>query len=894
MSSPKGENLSAQRKLFFVVFCCASILQGAYSSYFVSILTTIEQIYQIPSKTAGLIMSASEVGQILGSIVIAYYGGRGNRLRWMSLCMTLTALAAIISILPILLETRSHDSAKTDASTSPRALDSELALRKLVAESTSPSTANLCLHLDDQPLAMNSTHDNPDAIALAAASSDIRYHHNRASTKETRISGLSVFFSSLLVIGLGSTALSTLGIPFIDDMVSKEDSPLYLAITIGLKILGPALGFILGSICINIKGRVDYNPLEQPTSSIAALAYSSSESQPSAWWLGPIIISVPLLLLAVPMFYLSRSGLQQFGRSKQKTRDGIDINSEDLNEVTYQAAEDREDSRDEDFHANIIELTDNAEVNSNHRTCFSDINSASCERLQPKSTYYIDSIGKRLVLNQPVTAKDALLSGFQCISPTSGVDLCDHKHEQSKALIVAHLPVETTADSLCEPAWSTAKSLVLKPFRKLTSEHIGQPHLGRQNIASDVTSINSGEAINHDNISTEIIGNRKFVRLPPSSSRSSATSSFATDLGGTPQDSKQITRTISRLCRNKLLMLRLLSGVLHILPIAGFYTFLPKYLTEHFRIASSSASAISGLAGILFVGLGAFSGGLVIRVTNINSNRMTRWISLSALFYCLGMLVLMQLGCPSGRLIHYTASDAPATDCQLSCNCKPNVYEPVCMGTSTYISPCLAGCKTHSRDISGKSIYSDCASCPDRLKPLQPHNNMTSPRKDSMTDTNKSTGSAIGGHCKANCSNLMPYIIVFSLMTLLHSSSEVGAVMFNLRCVEPDQRTMAIGLSTFSISLLGSIPCSIIYGSIIDMTCVHWDWFGWTDGSRLEQQQGACQAYNNDVFRIYLHGVTAAFMFLAFLIDCIIVRSSHKVDFYGNDEKETYNQGTVT
>lgn len=60
---------------------------------------------------------------------------------------------------------------------------------------------------------------------------------------------LAMFFTSLLGVGMGQTAVYTLGIPYIDDNVASRESPLYFAITIGIRILGPALGFILGSFC---------------------------------------------------------------------------------------------------------------------------------------------------------------------------------------------------------------------------------------------------------------------------------------------------------------------------------------------------------------------------------------------------------------------------------------------------------------------------------------------------------------------------------------------------------------------------------------------------------------------------------------------------------------------
>lgn len=53
---------------------------------------------------------------------------------------------------------------------------------------------------------------------------------------------LIILAVSLLCIGVGQTAIATLGIPCIDDNVKSKQSPLYMAITIGVRIFGPALG----------------------------------------------------------------------------------------------------------------------------------------------------------------------------------------------------------------------------------------------------------------------------------------------------------------------------------------------------------------------------------------------------------------------------------------------------------------------------------------------------------------------------------------------------------------------------------------------------------------------------------------------------------------------------
>lgn len=89
---------------------------------------------------------------------------------------------------------------------------------------------------------------------------------------------LLILAVSLLGIGIGQTAIATLGIPYIDDNVKSKQSPLYMAITIGVRVLGPALGYFLGSFCIRLY--VD-------------LSRKVEHKDPNfigAWWLGKLTI----------------------------------------------------------------------------------------------------------------------------------------------------------------------------------------------------------------------------------------------------------------------------------------------------------------------------------------------------------------------------------------------------------------------------------------------------------------------------------------------------------------------------------------------------------------------------------------------------------------------------
>lgn len=71
-----------------------------FYTYFVSVLTTIEKLFQIQSKTTGIIMSATEMGQIGGALLLTYYGGQGHRPKWIGWGMVLFGASAALCSLP--------------------------------------------------------------------------------------------------------------------------------------------------------------------------------------------------------------------------------------------------------------------------------------------------------------------------------------------------------------------------------------------------------------------------------------------------------------------------------------------------------------------------------------------------------------------------------------------------------------------------------------------------------------------------------------------------------------------------------------------------------------------------------------------------------------------------
>lgn len=190
---------------------------------------------------------------------------------------------------------------------------------------------------------------------------------------------------------------------------------------------------------------------------------------------------------------------------------------------------------------------------------------------------------------------------------------------------------------------------------------------------------------------------------------------------------REFPAAVKRLLKNDILLCRTASSVLHILPIAGLYTFLPKYLESQFQLTASRANMISGIAGILVMGIGIFASGLFMRKYKPDARFVARWIAMAALLYAIGMVILMFLGCPLNNIVGLNAgdyeggvmmgnssfSDGSNAMCDKACSCPNGEFAPICTSEGvTYISPCLAGCqRVSSINSSVRPLFGHSCDC---------------------------------------------------------------------------------------------------------------------------------------------------------------------------------------
>ncbi|KAL7646039.1 UNVERIFIED_CONTAM: hypothetical protein RMT77_002940 [Armadillidium vulgare] len=675
------------KRTFLFVFCLSTVLQGMYYTYFVSVLTTIEKLFQIQSKTAGVIMSATEIGQIAGGLLLSYYGGCGHRPRWIASGMFLFGASASLSALPHFLF---GDVVVKDFLASTPSQDNPLA------------TANVCQYQtsvieEDQLL---STFQN-----LSLVNKVLDHQPCDASNSYTRIV-LGLLFVALLGVGVGQTAVYNLGVPYIDDNVASEESPTYFGITMGVRILGPTFGFLLGSFCTRL-----------PIDPFSETKYDPADPRwVSAWWLGHVLISSGIILTSFIMMLFPK---------RLPT-----LSSED---------------------------------DSTHLPKTNSFESGLLEEIYPLT-------------------KDS-------IYPDSSSYLTGAKPSKSEDMIYQKKDLHT---------YKLSPSSIL---------HEDNPTKSFQRI------------------------NNNPERCKDEKRRRSLT---------------DFLDVLCRLVKNKILVLRTMSSVLHMLPISGLYTFLPKYIETQFRVPAHSAAMISGVGGILVMGFGIMASGIVIRKLSPPPRIISGWIAITAFLYSFGMVILMFLGCShqdiQGRYSQISRFQPShfVPICERNCTfCNAETFAPICSSEGkTYFSACHAGCRTVNYvNTTEEMLFSDC----------------------------ECLGEGVTARlrlCESQCSNLLWYIIVFCIFVIIHSTSEVGGMLITLRCVDPKDKVMALGLISVAIGLFANVPCPIIYGAVIDYACVHWR--NSCDG------RGACQIYDPDIFRTYFHGTTAIIMFLACIVDIFV------------------------
>ncbi|KAL1245518.1 Solute carrier organic anion transporter family member 74D [Trichinella spiralis] len=327
---------------FLTVFCVCYFLETITFTYLISAVQSIERQFQIPSRLSGTLMSSSDIGYVLTVVVLAYFGSRGNRARWIGAGydhqannVTLEKFAASADLITIseidepiklikhptlgcailewLDKTRRLHPAGWIWSVEDEILSSETLncgtsndtffkeLPKLIQLELIPFLAGdydafanaLVNRLNETKIPSNQMKSLYDHAKASYAFCDRLVNKLRTFIETvkcengtTNQAAFAIILIGIIFIGVGHSMPWTLGMPLIDDYVKKRNTPLYFAGVFFIRILGPVLGFMLGSVC----NRFHYDLSSMPGLDPTDIGWIG------AWWLGFLVIFSLLLL----------------------------------------------------------------------------------------------------------------------------------------------------------------------------------------------------------------------------------------------------------------------------------------------------------------------------------------------------------------------------------------------------------------------------------------------------------------------------------------------------------------------------------------------------------------------------------------------------------------------
>uniref|UniRef100_A0A3Q2ZK19 Solute carrier organic anion transporter family member n=1 Tax=Kryptolebias marmoratus TaxID=37003 RepID=A0A3Q2ZK19_KRYMA len=239
--------------MFFAALSFAYFSKELSGSYMKSTITQLERRFDIPSYLIGIIDGSFEIGNLLVISFVSYFGAKLHRPKIIAVGCILMSLGTFLIAMPHFTCGRSSENATS--------------------------------HLSPCPVNSSSSNNN-DRLSLLPSSS------------------VSLWMYVLLgnvLRGIGETPVQPLGISYIDDYAQSENAALYIGCVQTIAVIGPAFGFLLGSLCTKIY--VDIGFVDTETVTITP----EDGHWVGAWWLGYLIAGTITLMSAVPFWFLPKS-----------------------------------------------------------------------------------------------------------------------------------------------------------------------------------------------------------------------------------------------------------------------------------------------------------------------------------------------------------------------------------------------------------------------------------------------------------------------------------------------------------------------------------------------------------------------------------------------------------
>ncbi|XP_051011645.1 solute carrier organic anion transporter family member 1B3, partial [Acomys russatus] len=334
-------------------------------------------------------------------------------------------------------------------------------------------------------------------------------------------------------------------------------------------------------------------------------------------------------------------------------------------------------------------------------------------------------------------------------------------------------------------------------------------------------------------------------------------------------------QSLKSILTNHIFLIFLVLTLLQISSFIGSFTYLFKFIEQQFGQSASQANFLLGVITIPAMSTGMFIGGYIVKRFKLTVIGIVKFAFFTTFMSYAFQLLYFPLLCENkafaGLTLTYDGmnpvdshTDVPLSYCNLDCSCDKNQWEPICGKNGvTYISPCLAGCKSRG-DKNNSTVFYDCSCISD----------------SGFQNTNHS---AHFGECpKVNCKTKYYLYILFQVIhSYFVAMGSTSFILILMKAVQPELKSLAMGFHSLVIRTLGGILAPVYYGALIDRTCIKWSVT--SCGAR-----GACRAYNARLFgNIYL-GLNTSLKTAALLLYLVLLFALKKT-YKGKDSKTLEN-----
>lgn len=341
-----------------------------------------------------------------------------------------------------------------------------------------------------------------------------------------------------------------------------------------------------------------------------------------------------------------------------------------------------------------------------------------------------------------------------------------------------------------------------------------------------------------------------------------------------------------RLITNPVYIVTCLGACMELMIVSGFVVFLPKYLETQFSLGKSQASVFTGSIAIPGACIGIFIGGCFLKRFQLKPKGAVQFVLVSNVVCLACYALLFFLGCDNVKMAGTTIpyyNNTPqnlepfqvnlTAACNFGCECHMTDVEPVCGNNGlTYFSPCHAGCTS-----SSSSNYSNCACVHQNVTRKQVYEGADGAQAHALNAEFQEVTVipvATAGPCHKPCRTIFPFLILLFFMTFIVASTQMPLLMIVLRSVSEEERSFALGMQFVIFRLFGYIPAPILFGNLIDSSCLLWK-------SSCGEAGGRCLIYDIEKFRFKYIGLCTGIKVVAlsiFIVDWWLVRNRKQLD----------------